>query len=188
MQPRAIRTLDVRTRREWRQWLARHHNSESEIWLVFHKRHTGVSGLTYEDAVREALCYGWIDSILRRLDDERYARKFTPRKSDSKWSTLNRRRYADLKAQGLLAPPGLKRPPTARSGDAPRPSVSTLPQYIERALRSNKQAWNTFRQLAPSYQRNYVGWIDAAKRDETRKRRLSEALCLLAEGKKLGMK
>lgn len=103
MSTKAIRTLDTRTREKWRKWLAEHHDSDSEIWLIFHKRHTGVHSLTYEDAVREALCYGWIDSILRRLDDARYARKFTPRKPDSRWSSANRRRYADLKVRGLLA-------------------------------------------------------------------------------------
>ena len=117
-------TIDVRNRRDFRKWLKKHHDSLSEIWLVFHKRHTGVTSIKYDDAVEEALCFGWIDSIIRRLDDARYARKFTPRKADSKWSTVNRRRYASLESRGLLAKSGLKRPPTSRRGDAPKPSVS----------------------------------------------------------------
>lgn len=188
MSTKAIQTLDVRTRAEWRKWLATHHDSVQEIWLVFHKLHTGVRTLSYEEAVREALCYGWIDSILRRLDDERYARKFTPRKPNSVWSTLNRRRYADLKARGLLAAPGVRRAPAGRSGDAPRPSVSKPPSYIERALAASPRAGRFFHQLAPSYQRAYVGWVDSAKRQETRQRRLAEALSLLEQGKKLGLK
>jgi uncharacterized protein YdeI (YjbR/CyaY-like superfamily) len=182
------RLLDARTRREWREWLEEHHASASEVWLVFHKRHTGVRSLRYDDAVEEALCYGWIDSILKRLDATRYARKFTPRRANSAWSTANRRRYADLARRGLLAPAGLKRSPTPRSGDAPRPSVSKLPPYMERALKANARAWRFFRGLAPSHRRAYIGWIDSAKRDETRARRLREAVRLLAAGRKLGMK
>jgi uncharacterized protein YdeI (YjbR/CyaY-like superfamily) len=188
MRAKPIETLDVRNRREWRKWLKENHNSISEIWLVFHKLHTGVPALGYDDAVEEALCFGWIDSIVRRLDDARYARKFTPRKADSKWSTINRRRYADLAARGLLAAPGLKRPPTSRSGDAPAPSVWALPAYMEEALKANPRARKHFEQLAPSYRRRYIGWVDSAKRDETKQKRLHEALRLLAAGKKLGLK
>lgn len=155
---------------------------------MFHKRHTGVTSINYDDAVEEALCFGWIDSIIRRLDDARYARKFTPRKADSKWSTANRRRYADLESRGLLAAPGLKRPPTSRSGDAPRPPVSVIPSYITEALKTNPRAWQYFEQLAPSYRRAYVGWIESAKREETKEKRLREVVNLLAAGKKLGLK
>ena len=188
MSAKPIETLDVRSRQEWRKWLKEHHDSKSEIWLVFHKRHTGITCISYNDAVEEALCFGWIDSIVRRLDDARYARKFTPRKVDSKWSTINRRRYADLKSRGLLAAPGLKRAPTSRRGDAPRPSVSALPSYIEETLKTVPRAWQYFKQLAPSYQRAYIGWIESAKRQETKEKRLREALNLLAAGKKLGLK
>ncbi len=185
---KAIKTLEVRTRLEWRRWLEEHHNSVSEVWLIFHKLHTGETFLTYGDAVEEALCYGWIDSIVRRLDDARYARKFTPRQADSQWSTANRRRYADLELRGLLAVAGLNRAPTIGNGDAPRPSDSEIPSYIERALRANPRAWECFKRLAPSYRRAYIGWIDSAKREQTKERRLREALTLLAAGKKLGLK
>ena len=188
MLPKPINTVAVRTRRQWRKWLEAHHDSVSEIWLIFHKRHTGVDSISYDDAVDEALCYGWIDSLVRRLDDARFARKFTPRKADSRWSTANRRRYAELASRGLLAASGLTRAPTARSGDAPRPPIDELPPYIDRALRSNRLAWNTFEHLAPSYRRAYIAWIDAAKREETKEKRLHEALGLLAAGHKLGLK
>ena len=175
-------TIDVRNRRDFRKWLKKHHDSLSEIWLVFHKRHTGVTSIKYDDAVEEALCFGWIDSIIRRLDDARYARKFTPRKADSKWSTVNRRRYASLESRGLLAKSGLKRPPTSRRGDAPKPSVSAIPSYITKTFKANPRTWQFFEQLAPSYRRAYVGWIDSAKRVETREKRLREAVSLLAAG------
>jgi uncharacterized protein YdeI (YjbR/CyaY-like superfamily) len=116
------------------------------------------------------------------------SRKFTPRKAGSKWSTANRRRYADLDLRGLLAAPGLNRAPTGRSGDAPRPSGSEIPSYIKQALRKNPCASNCFEKLAPSYRRAYIGWIDSAKREQTKESRLREALSLLAAGKKLGLK
>lgn len=188
MSAKNLRTLDVRSREQWRNWLREHHDSESEIWLVLHKRGTPEKSINYDDLVEEALCFGWIDSIVKRLDEDRYARKFTPRKADSKWSTINRRRYEDLKSRGLLASPGLRRAPTGRSGDAPRPSVSMIPCYIEEQLKANPRAWNYFERLAPSYRQAYVGWIDSAKREETKKKRLCEAITLLAAGKKLGLK
>jgi uncharacterized protein YdeI (YjbR/CyaY-like superfamily) len=179
------KTLDVRSRELWRTWLREHHTSEREIWLVFHKHQ---ASLRYDDAVEEALCFGWVDSIIKRLDDERYARKFTPRKPDSKWSTINRRRYADLQARGLLEAAGLDRAPTGRSGDAPRPSLSVLPTYIEKQLKADDRVWNYFEKLAPSCRRAYIGWIDSAKREETKQKRLLEAISMLAAGKKLGLK
>lgn len=178
--------LEVKSRGQWRDWLRRHHDSISEVWLVFRK--SGAPALAYEDAIEEALCFGWIDSLVKRLDDQRYARKFTPRKPDSRWSTINRQRYASLKARGLLEAPGIARPPTARSGDAPRPSLTALPPYIEAALKTNPRVWVSFEQLAPSCRRAYIGWIDSAKRDETRARRLAEAVRLIAAGKQLGLK
>jgi uncharacterized protein YdeI (YjbR/CyaY-like superfamily) len=183
-----VKTLDARSGEQWRKWLARHHDSASEVWLVFHKRHTGRLSIAYDDAVDEALCFGWIDSLIMRLDDDRYARKFTPRRPDSRWSTSNRKRYAQLKASGRLTPAGLKRAPTDRSGDAPRPSPSKVPQYIQQALRSRPAALSYFESLAPSYRRMYIAWIDSARRQETKTRRLQEAIALLVAGKKPGMK
>lgn len=183
-----LKTLEVRGRAEWREWLAAHHDSETEIWLVFFKPHAGKTSVLYSDALDEALCFGWIDSLIRRLDDDCYARKFTPRKLDGKWSTVNRRRYAELKAQGLVAAPGLERPPTSRSGDAPRPSLRSVPPYILNALKTNARASAFFETLAPSYRRAYIGWVDSAKQAETKERRVREAIVLLAAGKKLGMK
>lgn len=184
-----LKTLDARTRAGWRRWLQAHHASRTEIWLVFHKRHTGRKCLDYNDAVEEALCFGWIDSLIKRLDDVRYARKFTPRKPDSRWSTINCRRYEKLKARGLLTESGLKRPPSGRIQDAPpRPSSNAIPPYIEKRLRANTRAWATFERLAPSYRRTYVAWIDLAKRPATKEKRLREAVRLLAAGKKLGLK
>lgn len=186
IEKKTVPILDLRSRQEWRDWLAKHHDARTEIWLVYHKKHTGVACLSYADSVEEALCYGWVDSLIKRLDEDRYARKFTPRKADSRWSEINRRRYADLAELGLLAAPGLARPPTDRGYVQTQPA--TLPAYIESRLKRNKRAWKNFASLAPSYRRNLVAWIHSAKREATKQKRLNEAVALLAAGKKLGMK
>ncbi len=186
MAAKTIKTLTLSNRGGWRTWLRKHHESESEIWVIFQKRSVGRQPLSYDDAVEEALCFGWIDSIVRRIDDVSYVRKFTPRKADSQWSPTNRRRYASLEESGLLEPAGARRAPTGRSSAVPPPAG--VPGYAERRIRAKPAAWRFFQQLAPSYRRAFVGWIDSAKRPETKDRRLREALELLANGKKLGLK
>jgi uncharacterized protein YdeI (YjbR/CyaY-like superfamily) len=180
-------TLEVRSRRQWRAWLVKHHTSSSGIWLVFHKHHTGRTSIPYEDAVREALCFGWIDSLIKRLDDDRYAVKVTPRKPTSKWSDINRRRWTELKAAGLLTTAGLAAAPTENTY-APRPVIPELPNYLATAIKANAEAWKFFRELAPTYRRDFVVWIHTAKRPETRERRIRESVALLAARKKLGLK
>lgn len=182
-----LMTLEVRTRRQWRAWLAKHHTSSPGVWLVCHKDHTGVKSIPYEDMVREALCFGWIDSLVKRLDEDRYARKVTPRKPTSKWSAINRKRWKELKRDRLLTPAGLAAAPTSRTY-APRPVVPNLPAYIARALKTNPKAWSFFRKLAPTYRRHFVVWIHLAKQPETRETRIRESIDLLAAGKKLGLK
>ena len=185
-----MKTFVAQTADEWRKWLDAHHDTEPEVWLVFHKRHTGRPSIAYLDALDEALCFGWVDSLVKRLDDSRYARKFTPRRAESRWSVINRKRYAALKAAGRLKPSGIDRAPAGRSD--PRPQrfqmPATVPRYIQAALRKQPAAWRYFQGLAPSHRRRYVGWIESAKRDETKARRLAEAVRLLAAGKPLGLK
>jgi uncharacterized protein YdeI (YjbR/CyaY-like superfamily) len=180
-------TLDVRTREEWRRWLVKHHASSPGVWLVRHKQHTGIKSMAYEDFVSEALCFGWVDSLIKRMDDDRYAIKVTPRKPTSKWSDVNRRRWNALKAAGLLAAPGLAAAPTGNRY-APRPRIPQLPAYIAKAVKTNLKAWRHFQSLAPTYRRDFVVWIHMAKRPETRERRIRESIELLSAGKKLGLK
>src|SRR5262245_43244887 len=165
--PAELMTLQVRSRREWRAWLAKHHRSSPGIRLVFYKAHTGVTSIAYEDMVREALCFGWIDSLVKRLDDDRYTVKVTPRRPTSKWSDINRKRWAELKAAGLLAAAGIAAPPTNNSY-RPRPVVPELPAYIAEALKAHSGAWEFFRALARTHRRDFVVWIHTAKRPETR--------------------
>jgi uncharacterized protein YdeI (YjbR/CyaY-like superfamily) len=182
-----LETLRVTSRRRWRAWLAKHHTSSPGVWLVFYKAHTRVKSIAYEDAVREALCFGWIDSLVKRLDDDRYALKMTPRRRTSKWSDRNRKRWVALEAEGLLTPAGLAAAPTAHTY-APRPVIPALPVYIARALKTNSRAWQFFRTLAPTYRRDFVVWIHTARRPDTRVRRIRESISRLAAGQKLGLK
>ncbi len=179
--------LELQNRRRWRTWLCNHHDSSPGVWLVFYKDHTQVKSIPYEDSVREALCFGWIDSLIKRLDRDRYARKFTPRKPSSKWSDINRKRWNELKAAGLLAPAGLAAAPTDNNY-APGPAIPDLPAYIADALRANPKAWEFFRNLAPTYRRHFVAWIHTAKLRDTREKRIRESIDLLEAGKKLGLK
>ena len=180
-------TLDVRTRAKWRQWLAKHYASSPGVWLVRHKQHSGVRSMPYEDVVCEALCFGWVDSLIKRLDDDRYAIKVTPRKPASKWSASNRKRWKRLQVAGLLAAPGVAAAPTAKRYAA-RPRIPELPAYVAQAFKAHPKAWQNFRALAPTYRRDFVVWIHMAKRPETRERRIRESVRLLSAGKKLGLK
>lgn len=186
-----MKTLLVRTLEHWRDWLTKHHSSETGVWLIFHKRHVGVASIDYKDARDEALCFGWVDSLVKRLDDRRYAQKFTPRRADSRWSAVNRKRYAELEAAGRLKPAGIERPPTDRDY-GPRPPrlsmPSRLPAYIQAALRNHPTALRHFEALPASQRRRYFAWIESAKREETKLRRLKEAIRLLTRGKVLGLK
>ena len=188
---RTLKTLRVQSVDQWREWLDEHHASESEVWLVFYKHHTAVASVAYKDALDEALCFGWVDSLVKRLDERTYARKFTPRRADSRWSDANRKRYAELKAGGRLRSAGIKRPPTDR-GYGPRPPrlplPARLPPYIEAALKAHSAARRHFETLTASQRRRYLAWIESAKQEETKLRRLQEAIRLLSSGKLLGLK
>jgi uncharacterized protein YdeI (YjbR/CyaY-like superfamily) len=182
-----LATLCFGTRKAWRAWLEKHHATGPGIWFVFYKGHAGQKSIAYEHMVREALCFGWIDSLIKRLDGDRYAVKVTPRQPTSKWSHLNRRRWAELKAAGLLTSSGLAAAPTEHTY-APKPAIPALPGHVARALRKDPKAWQFFQELAPSYRRHFVVWIHIAKRPETREARIRESIRLLRARKRLGLK
>ena len=136
--------------------------------------------------MKEALCFGWIDGLKRRIDDERYAHRFTPRKTGSKWSPQNTRLAQELIESGEMTEAGL----AAYDQRVPydQELQQTLAAETEKALKASKKAWISFNQLSPGYRKQYVGWIQSAKRPETREKRIKEAIRLLEENKKLGMK
>jgi uncharacterized protein YdeI (YjbR/CyaY-like superfamily) len=182
-------SLYIPTRAEWRVWLEEHHASERELWLIFYKN--GQANIPLDDAVEEALCFGWIDSIIQKIDEERYARLFTPRTNTAKWSALNRKRVQKLVAEGRMAAAGLALLP-ADWDQAPveraHPEREELPEFIRAGLESSPKARAYFESLPPSHKRLYLGWILDAKREETRLKRLAEALRDLEEGKRKGLK
>ncbi len=185
--------LLVTNKDEWRTWLKKNHDIKKGVWLVFYRKHTGKSSVRYDDAVEEALCFGWIDSIIKKIDDEKFARKFTPRKGQSRWSELNKKRARKMMKAGKMAEVGMMKIRDAeKSGEwfkaTPAKKELAVPLYMTEALTANKKAQEFFDSLARSYKRNYVGWITSAKREETRKKRLTEAIRLLEQGEKLGMK
>jgi uncharacterized protein YdeI (YjbR/CyaY-like superfamily) len=185
------KTLNATDREAWRVWLSENHGSEREVWLVFPKTRTGKVVMSYDDAVEEALCYGWIDSIVQRLDDKSYARKFTPRTNNLKWSETNKRRIAKLMRENRLTDAGLAKVGYSnpeRNRPKPERQAWSVPRFMKTALQAQPKVWENFSALAPSHQRNYVRWITDAKRQETRQKRLSEAIQLLAENRKLGLK
>lgn len=180
-------------RAQWRDWLAKNHARATEVWLIFLKKTTGRPNLSYDDAVEEALCFGWIDGVRRSVDEDRYMQRFTPRKTNSNWSGLNKERARRMRAAGYMTPAGQKAIEIAkRNGHWDRPTAAraiyAMPPELRERLKRNKKAASFFESLAPSYQRQYVAWIATAKRPETRKRRLDEAIRLLSNGQKLGMK
>jgi len=183
----------VSSREDWRSWLEENHDKTDVVWLVYYKKHTGKPSINYADSVEEALCFGWIDSIKKSIDEERYAYKFTPRRTKSKWSPLNIRRAKRLIEEGKMSQAGLElfnnRVDYSDEFIEARASKKlALPAEIEAALKKDKEVWDNFTKLAPGYRKQYVGWLVTAKKPETRERRLKEAIRLLKENRKLGMK
>jgi uncharacterized protein YdeI (YjbR/CyaY-like superfamily) len=188
-----MKQISIKNREEWRHWLSQHHDKSNGVWLVFYKKHTGKSTFEYEEAVEEALCFGWIDSIIKKVDNEKYLRKITPRRSNSKWSDLNKKRITKLIKQGLMTEAGIGKVKEAKaSGLWNKPNrlqISySIPEELESGLAKNRKARIFFDQLAPSYQKQFIGWIAVAKRQETKQRRVRDSIALLEQGKKLGIR
>jgi len=184
---------------KWRAWLAKNHDKRSVVWLVFYKKaaqsrnRSADSWITYEQSVREALCYGWIDSLTQRIDERRYRLKFTPRRAKSKWSASNKKRIAELEAEGKLAPPGQRLVDAAKQdGSWDRvPDAEknfAMPTELEAVIAKNKTAAANFAALPPSHKKRYVLWIASAKRPATRERRAAQASEMLTAGERLGLK
>lgn len=185
--------LYVTNRKEWRAWLKKNHTGRAEIWLVYYKKHTGKPRIPYEDAVEEALCFGWIDGMVKRIDDERYMQRFTPRKPKSNWSEPNKKRAEKLIRQKKMTKAGMEKIESAKKNGLWGKTVDAkiefdFPPELERALAGNKKAKTFFKSLSASCQKQYIGWIASAKKEQTREQRAKEAIRLLNKNKKLGMK
>ena len=187
------KALYVTNRDDWRAWLKRNHSSQKEVWLIYYKKHTGKPRIPYDDAVEEALCYGWIDSTVKRIDDEKYAQKFTPRNEKSNWSELNKKRARKMMKAERMTEVGLAkfkqagRQRNEKAISEPPKKRLVTPPDLKKALSVNKKTLQTFNDFAPSYRRLYIAWITAAKRKETREKRIKQTVKWSAENKKPGM-
>jgi uncharacterized protein YdeI (YjbR/CyaY-like superfamily) len=188
-----MKQLYVINRDEWRDWLSANHATEVGIWLIFYKKKSSMPTIMYEAAVEEAICFGWIDSIIKKIDTVRYARKFTPRSDKSNWSPLNKKRANKMIREGRMTEVGLAKIKAAKKTGLwdkdSRPQISLdIPPEFAKALACNQKAKDNFDKLAPSYRKYYIAWISVAKMPETQKRRIDESIALLEQGKRLGLK
>jgi uncharacterized protein YdeI (YjbR/CyaY-like superfamily) len=181
----AIKTIRARTREEWRTWLEAHHDTAPEVWLRFAKVHSGRPSVRYAEAVEEAICFGWIDTTVRRIDDVHYAQRFTPRLDVRNWSAVNLRRFENMVAEGRMTAAGRAKLPENFVPKPPRhPTGAPVPDAIARRFKADPVAWRFFESLAPGYRRDYVRFVTEAKREDTRERRLVEAARRLRAGYK----
>ena len=177
-----MKTFYPKTRAQWRGWLARNHARQKEIWVVYYRKSTGKPRISYDDAVEEALCYGWIDGLQRGIDDERFAQRFTPRRTGSMWSEPNKQRLRKLIADGLMTQAGLD---AAR--DVKLNARLKMPPDIEKALRADPEVWRTFRAFPADYRRLRVAWVDGArKRPDEFEKRLAYLIKMTRLGKTYG--
>ena len=170
-------------------WLEAHHAGAKEVWVGYHKVATGRPSLTWPESVDEALCFGWIDGRRRRVDDDRYAIRFTPRRAGSNWSRVNLARVEALTAEGRMRPAGLA-VHAARGTDAtPGPPIEEVPEHLpdpyDGALRErNEASWRFFEDQSVAYRRTLIDWVLAAKREATRLRRVERIADALAAGRR----
>jgi uncharacterized protein YdeI (YjbR/CyaY-like superfamily) len=185
----AIAPAFYATPEAWRAWLERHHADEREHWVGFHKRESGRDGITWPEAVDQALCFGWIDGVRRRVDQTSYTIRFTPRKRNSRWSMVNVRRVGELRAAGLMRPAGIAafeaRTEQGTYSYEQRDAAAFDPER-ERRLRANTAAWEHFSGQPPWYRRTATHWVMSAKREETRDRRLARLIEDSAAGRPTG--
>ena len=177
---------------EWRNWLAKNHDREQEVWLVYLKASRGKTNIDYESSVEEALCFGWVDSIIQNIDEERYARKFNPRRMESKWSETNKRRVAKVIREGRMTEAGMAKltfdlNEVDTSKPKPERPPVKMPENMETALRSRPKLWAAFQRISPSYQRNYILWLSDAKKPETFDKRLKILIEEVMAGKPTAM-
>lgn len=174
-------TLYAAHRQEWRQWLLANYQTATEIWLITYRQHTGRPSIAYNDAVEEALCFGWIDSVRKSLDQERLAQRFTPRNPKSDYSQTNKERLKMLIDQGQVMPDVL-----ASLGDVLTEEYA-FPRDIMAALQANSQAWENFQRYTGAYQRIRIAYIDSArKRPGEFEKRLGHFLQMTEQGKQFG--
>jgi uncharacterized protein YdeI (YjbR/CyaY-like superfamily) len=177
------------SRATFRRWLEQNHDSVTELLVGFWKKDSGKGGVTYAEALDEALCFGWIDGVRRRVDDEAYEIRFTPRKPVSKWSAVNLKRYAALEAEGRIAPPGRaafeRFDPDRHEPYSFETRPTTFSPDLKKAFQAHAEAWRSFKAEPPGYRRTATFYVMSAKRQDTRERRLAQLVEVSARGARL---
>ncbi|MBN1280043.1 MAG: YdeI/OmpD-associated family protein [Candidatus Thermoplasmatota archaeon] len=179
-------------RADWRAWLEHHHKTSTGVRLLYYNKSSGKPGLNHIDAVEEALCFGWIDSILKKIDADRFVLKYTPRKPRSVWSKINKEKAEALIAAGKMTAAGLQKIEEAQQQGVWEKAYTNkvkerLPSDLKQALLAHPRAWENFQQFANSYRNTYIGWVKGAKTQETRQRRITVVVQRSAQEKKPGI-
>ncbi len=176
--------LYLTDRKQWRAWLAKNHSKKKEIWLIYYKKSTGKKNIPYNDAVEEALCYGWIDGQVKRIDDEKHMQRFSPRRRGSHWAESNIKRVKKLISEEKMTPAGMhafeKRPV-----EMDIPSNPRMPSDLKKALKKNKKAWENFNSFPRSHKKHFYWHILSAKRAETREKRINYLVKRAKENRRL---
>ena len=166
--------------KEFRSWLAKHHKTEVELIVGYYKVHSGRPSMTWSESVDQALCYGWIDGIRRRIDEDRYCIRFTPRKAGSKWSDVNLEKVKVLTRKRLMRAAGIKayeqRIVGRRAGYAYEENIKPMTPEMEKEFRAHKKAWAFFEAGPPSWKKKVLHWLTSAKQEATRARRLAKLI------------
>ncbi len=182
--------LSFRSRKEWRNWLEKNHSKAKEVWLVHYKKSAGKIGIRLEEAVEEALCFGWIDGKLRKIDSERFILRYSPRKAGSVWSKINRERAERMIEAEKMTAAGLSAIEEAKRSGAWDGSYTNLkpdevPADLLAALAKDKRALHNFQGFANSYRNMYIYWVTSTKTDETRRKRIEKVVEQALKNKKL---
>ncbi len=162
----------------WREWLVQYHSIAKGVWLVYHKKASGQPSVSYAEAVEEALCFGWIDSTMRPVDEQRYMQLFTPRKSGSEWSGLNKERVARMIEQGKMTKAGMKKIDESKKDGTwkklEQVEAMILPEDLAKRMSRSKKAMAYFESLKKTNKKYLLHWLNTAKRPETRQKRIDE--------------
>jgi uncharacterized protein YdeI (YjbR/CyaY-like superfamily) len=184
--------LYLTARDEWRNWLEKNHKTSEEVWLRYYKKPSGKPRIPYADAVEEALCFGWIDGKIKRINEDYYIQRFTPRQPGSRWSKYNIERIKKLTELGLMKPAGLQA--FKESVEKPhlvydnrKDGIPVIPDDLKLELKKNRTAFNNFNNFTQSSRRMYIDWLNSAKKPETRIRRISKIIDLSEKNIKPGM-
>jgi uncharacterized protein YdeI (YjbR/CyaY-like superfamily) len=180
--------LDIANSKDWRAWLAKYHNTETEIWLVFYKKGSGKPRISYNDAVMEALSYGWIDSTVKSLDSERFVQRFSKRKKTSGLSQMNKERIRTLVRQKRMTKAGLAAVEHVFDPEKDNLDEFTIPPDILQPLKENEQAWENFQKLPESYRRIRIAFIESRNRhgQEQFQTSLKYFIKMTAKNKRIG--